>query len=134
MTCYPVDTSKSGGTTDGWSKLTVNRAQKACKRVLNDDEEEYEACIWTPPGAKATESNDSDSAENVTDSNDSDTDAKEDETDETFIMIIIAISVGCSAIILTLIGLCLCYKKKSCCFKKKDQPTVRDAELQHGNF
>ena len=128
MTCYPVKVGTSGGY-DSWSELAVNRVLPACKRVLNDEEEEIEACIWTPPGAAVTDGNDSDNDEKVTGN-----DAKEDETDETLIMIIIAISVGCSAIIVvTLIGLLICYMRKTCCFKKNDKHTVR-VELPHGNF
>ena len=120
MTCYPVKVGTSGGS-DSWSELAVNRVPPACKRVLNDEEEEIEACIWTPPGAAVTDGNDSDNDEKVTGN-----DAKEDETDETLIMIIIAISVGCSAIIVvTLIGLLICYMRKTCCFKKNDKHTVR---------
>ena len=113
--------------------MTVNRVKSAGKRVLNDDEEEFKAC--TPPGAKVTESIDSDGDTLVSDSNDSDSGTEEkDEIDQTLIMVIIASSVGFSALVVTLISLLICYKRKSCCFMKKETPAKRDTELQHGNF
>ena len=67
--------------------------------------------------------------------NEPDSDAKEeDEIEERYIMIIVAISIGFSAIIVVLVGLLLCMSRKTCCFKKKVSLALSDTELQHGNF